>query len=141
MKLLSIAIFILLLTSQSVSASDYTIKTVKQPGQNLLFQYLVASPSENGAHVHGRINARMPFGLPKGHVDIAAYAPNGELLAESTSYYSPSSLTYQTKRKGGVRFSTELAGNIPTNSIIKIAFHQDPKELEQRPAHIATTAK
>ncbi len=125
------------------ASESYTVEAVKQPNQSWNFQRLMVSDKDQGEGVlvHGRLTANTAFALPKGHIDIAAYSPKGDLLVETTTSYSPSLLTYRTKRRGGLHFSSELPGRIPAGSVVKVAFHRDEPHGDTLPTHKLTLAK
>jgi hypothetical protein len=123
-------------------ASDsYTIEAAQQPAQSWYFQRLMASQNDDGLPIHGRLTASQQFDLPRGHIDIAAYSPNGDLLAETTTSYTPSLLTYRVKRQGGVHFSAGLTAKLPPGSVIKVAFHRDDPHPSLSPPHTGTIAR
>ena len=124
----------------SVGAS-YSIEVVKQAGQQWRFERLTAYEIDDGTHIRGRLTATQRFGLPTGHVDIAAYSPDGELIEETTTSYRPSFLTHISKRKGGVRFSANLTEKITPGSTIKVAFHRDEPRAKSSPKHIGNIAR
>ncbi len=125
MKLINVIIAAILITVPACSGPSYKIAATKQPAQPWQFQRLMASQHDEGVRIHGRLTARRPYGLPKGYIDIAAYAPNGDLLAATTASHVPSLLTYRTKRKGGVYFTADLSEKIPLGSLVKVAFHRE----------------
>ncbi len=120
---------------------SYTALAVKQPSQSWYFQRLLASDNGEGIRVYGRLTAHTIFALPKGHVDVAAYSSKGDLLAATTTSYSPSLLTYRTKRRGGLHFSTELPGKLSPDSVVKVAFHRDEPQGHTIPTPKLTLAK
>jgi len=118
-----------------------TIEIVKPPSSAWRFSRVKTYANNEGVRVKGRMTASRSFGLPKGHIDIAAYKPNGQLITETTTTYSPRLLTNSVKRKGGVRFSTTVAKELPPNSTIKVAFHSQKLPTEQNPIHEKTIAR
>ena len=90
--------------------------------------------------VFGRMDAHLRYGLPRGHVDIAAWSADNELIAETTADYSPRLLTRRASRKGGVRFSAKLPA-LPGDTVIKVAFHRDEPQQRQKPVHDQTVAR
>jgi hypothetical protein len=130
------------LTVSTVWAGDrYPVEVSRQPDQKWHFQRLTAFTSDGETHISGRLTANLPYGLPRGHVDVAAYSPSGELLAETTTDYVPAILTHTMKKKGGVRFSTTLDKAIPDDAIIKVAFHREPPIAKTKPTHSGNIAR
>jgi len=125
MQLINVIMAGLLITAPACSGPSYKIAAAKQPAQQWQFQRLMASQHDEGVRVHGRLTASRPYGLPKGYIDIAAYSPDGELLAATTASHVPSLLTYRTKRHGGVYFTADLAEKLPPGSIVKVALHHE----------------
>ncbi len=134
--------FIFSIAASSIWASEqYSVEVSVQPDQRWHFQRLKAHQVDGTFRVSGRLTSSLPMGLPKGHVDIAAYSPSGQLLAETTTYYVPSLLTQTMKKKGGVRFTATLAQPIPPDAVIKVAFHKDQPIPKTRPAHSGNIAR
>ncbi len=119
----------------------YPVEVSQQPDQKWHFQRLTAFTSDGLIHVSGRLNASLPIGLPRGHVDVAAYSSSGELLAETTTDYVPAMLTHTMKKKGGVRFSTALDKAIPDDAVIKVAFHREQSIVKTKPTHSGNIAR
>lgn len=112
-----------------------SIEIVNQPSKAWRFSAVNASPKNESVRVKGHIIADRRFGLPKGHIDIAAYSPEGELVVEITTNYKPRKLRYQAGRKGKVRFSANIVDTLPQNSTIKIAFHSSNQSVKARSTH------
>jgi len=106
-------------------STTYDISVVTQPNQRWIFQRVSASPVEDGTRIRGRLTAIRRMGLSKGHVDVAAFSPEGKLLAEAATRYSPSILTRKMKRRGGVHFSVDIPQQLPPHSTIKLSFHEN----------------
>ena len=123
------------------AGQDYSVEVVDQPGQKWQFQRLIAHSSDNQTQVTGRLTSPMPMALPHGHVDVAAYSASGQLLASTTTDYTPAMLTQTMKRKGGVRFTTTFEQALPEGVVIKIAFHRDPPAAKMNPPHAGNIAK
>lgn len=134
---------VLALLAGAAWANSIKVEVVKVPDQKWSFHRVIAFESKQGITVSGRLNAGPAAVLPAGHVDLAAYGPDGQLLAETTTDYSPSTLTPKTRKKGGVRFSAAFSGSLPSGSVIKIAFHHDAAVATSvvRPAHTSTIAR
>lgn len=114
------------------------VEIVKTENQRWHFRQVTVNHTDTELTVSGRMDANMRYGLPQGHVDIAAWsADNNKLIAEITTAYSPRSLTRRASRKGGVRFSAKLP-TLPANALIKVAFHRDEP---QNPVHDQTVAR
>ena len=142
MKLL-IAIYlaaIAVLPAWGAENKPISIEIVKPSSSAWRFNRVKTSVSNDGVQVKGRMTASHSFGLPRGHIDVAAYKPNGQLITETTTAYTPRLLT-NSVRKGGVRFSTTIAKELPPNSTIKIAFHSKKSPIEQNPNHEKTIAR
>ncbi len=122
------------------SETKPTIEIVKHSSSAWRFRRVNTYTRDEGILVKGRMTASHRYGLRRGHIDIAAYAPGGELITETTTTYTPRFLTYRAKRKGGVRFSTTLSKELPPNSTIKIAFHSKKPYSKQNPTHDKTIA-
>lgn len=140
---LFIAIFFTAMISWPTCADEnnpISIEIIKNPPTAWQFRRVNTYVSDKGVRIKGRITANQRFGLPAGHVDIAAYSPSGELIAETTAEYTPRLLTYRTMRKGGVRFSAEITKVLPPSSTIKIAFHSKIPVTKQKPTHEKTIA-
>jgi hypothetical protein len=134
---------VLALLAVAAWANSIKVEVVKVPDQKWSFHRVIAFESKQGITVSGRLNAGPATVLPAGHVDLAAYGPDGQLLAETTTDYSPSMLTPKTRKKGGVRFSAVLSESLPSGSVIKLAFHEDAAASASvvRPVHAATIAR
>jgi len=115
--------------------NSVSVEIVNQPSKAWRFSAVNASPKDGSVRVKGHIIADRSFGLPKGHVDIAAYSPEGELVAATTANYKPRMLRYRAGRKGKVRFSTNITDTLPQNSAIKIAFHSSNQSVKAISAH------
>ncbi|GAA3917010.1 hypothetical protein [Litoribacillus peritrichatus] len=126
----------LTLPASAGEISSYQVEVVNQGQKGDGFKSVYASQQGNSTEVFGRIK-----GKPKsGHVDIAAYSSSGELLAETTTGYSPSLLSSSRKKMGGPRFSTDALPVLPSDAVIKVAFHGD-EDTGSAPQHRTNTAK
>jgi len=141
MKLITTLLLVFAMASPALAKESITTEIIKQPGQKWHFQDVASYKSNGNAHVSGRLTANTRFGLPRGHIDIAAYSPSGRLISETTTDYSPSILTYRMKLKGGVRFSADLPESLPANSVVKIAFHQDERPHQLNSVHTDNIAR
>lgn len=125
----------------SAWAEPVSVEAVKTPHQAWQFHRLNVSQDQSGITVSGRINApvtsRRP---PMGHIDLAAYAPNGDLITETTARYIPKLLSPRYQRRGGARFSAFISQDLPAGSVIKVAFHEDDL-TPTNPVHAFTIAK
>jgi hypothetical protein len=141
MKPIAIALAMGLTLANSAQARDNLpeITVIKTENQRWHFRQVTVDHADKGLTVFGRMNAHLRYGLPRGHVDIAAWSADNKLLAETTTDYSPRLLTKRASRKGGVRFSAKLP-MLPANAQIKIAFHRDEPQKRQNPAHDQTVA-
>ena len=69
--------------------------------------------------------SRLQTSSPIGHLDIAAFDADGNLLAETTTYYSPRMISTRTNRKRGAHFSVSMP-SLPEQPVsVKVAFHKD----------------
>ena len=133
-------IFTLFATS-SWANDRYQIEVSKQPNQKWRFQHLTTFKVDGSVRISGRLTASLPTWLPRGHVDIAAYSPSGELITETTTDYVPAVLTHTMKKKGGVRFSATLDKALPPDSIVKVAFHREEPIVKTNPTHSGNIAR
>ena len=117
------------------------IELVNSEDQRWRFRQITVTHASTGLTISGRMNANARHGLSRGHVDIAAWsADNTNLIAETTTDYSPRRLTRRASRKGGVQFSAKLP-LLPPDARIKIAFHRDELQAPQNPSHKQTVAR
>lgn len=123
------------------ASETYPVEVSSQPDQKWRFQRLTAYKVDDFVTVSGRLTANIPFGLPRGHVDIAGYSSTGELLTETTTDYVPAILTHAMKKKGGVRFSATLDRTLPSDAVIKVAFHREDPMIKIKPAHSGNIAR
>lgn len=131
----------LVLLVSSAWAEPVSVKEVKIPHQAWQFHRLNVSQNQSGIIVTGRINASVTSRRPPfGHIDLAAYAPNGDLITETTTRYIPKLLSPKYHRRGGARFSAFISQDLPSGSVIKVAFHEDDT-APVSPAHAFTIAK
>ena len=118
----------------------YNIGVVNLPLQKWHFQHLMASVYDNATRAIVRLTESHSCSLTHGHVDVAAFSPKGERIAETTPDYSPLILTTKTKRKGGVRLSSDFIEPLPYDSVMKIAFHLDEPVSKSNPIHAGNFA-
>jgi hypothetical protein len=123
------------------AGENYPVEIVSQPDQAWRFQRLLAYSADTTTTVSGRLTSNLPIGLPRGHVDVAAYTHSGQLIAETTTDYVPALLTHTMKKKGGVRFSVALDKPLPSGAVVKLAFHRDPPSTKVTPSHSGNIAK
>jgi hypothetical protein len=117
------------------------VEIVTSASQRWHFRQVLLRDTDSGLVVSGKMYAPLRFGLPEGHIDIAAWSVDGELIAETTTSYHPGLLTRRIARKGGVSFSATLPESIPADARIEVAFHQEKPEVQTAPAHDATVAR
>ncbi|MBR9910286.1 MAG: hypothetical protein GYB33_08040 [Gammaproteobacteria bacterium] len=126
----------------TVSAGEnYPVEVVKQENQRWRFQRLNAFQADNKTKVSGLLTAHQLFGLPRGHIDIAAFTPSGKLIAETTTNYVPAILSHKMKKKGGVRFTATFDQVLSPESIVKVAFHRDEPRPKVNPSHSGNIAQ
>ena len=119
----------------------YDTTFVTHPNQRWVFQRVLATAVESGTRITGRLTAVRRKGLSKGHVDVAAFSPEGKLLAEAATRYSPSILTRKKKRRGGVRFSVDIPQQLPPNSMIRLSFHKNERSFSSESIHSENIAR
>lgn len=142
MKRVALVFVLTALFAQSSWANPmYQMEVAKQPGQKWHFHRLVAVKAGDSVQVSGRLTSRLAIGLPRGHVDIAAYTPSGKLISKTATDYVPALLTQKMKSKGGVRFSVTLDKPLPPDAIIKVAFHREQTDLNAKPYHFENIAR
>lgn len=135
---------ILLAFDSSASAQTVSVESVTYPNQKWHINRLNASEADKSWVIRGRINAYNVSQPPSGHIDVAAYSHDGQLLAETTTSYSPSILTPKMRKKGGLRFTATINQALPTGTVVKVAFHPSvpsPDGAEERPTHTANIAR
>ncbi len=120
---------------------NYSVEIVPQPDQEWRFQRLMAYSADATTKVSGRLTSSVSRGLPRGHVDVAAYTQSGQLIAETTTDYVPAILTQTMKKKGGVRFSAAFDQSLPSDAVVKVAFHREPPITKVNPSHSGNIAK
>lgn len=143
MKPILIGLALSLVFVNSVQAENKLsdVEIVNTENQRWHFRQVTVNQTDTEVTVSGRINARLRYGRPRGHVDIAAWsADNNQLIAETTAAYSPRLLTKSASRKGGLRFSAKLP-SLPVNARIKVAFHPNKPQPPQKPVHEQTVAR
>ncbi len=129
--------------SASTWAQAVTVEVVTYPNQRWHLNRLHASETETGWTISGRLNAHAVSHPPAGHIDVAAYGHDGQLLTETTTAYYPSILTPKMRKKGGLRFSAVLNQALPTGTVVKVAFHpsEKPSDNTVEPVHTANIAR
>jgi hypothetical protein len=139
-RLLITVLFGLCSTTFVWAGEKYPVEVIKQPDQKWRFRGVIAYSVEETTRITGRLTSHL-HGLPRGHVDVAAYSLSGKLIGATTTDYVPSILTRRTKRKGGVRFLTTLDQPLPDGAVVKVAFHRDPQRKKVNPPHTSNIAK
>jgi len=142
MKLL-IAVLLAAVASCTMYAEDdnqLSVAPITPQASFWRFRNVNAYLMDKGVRIRGHLTASQLFGLPSGHVDVAAYSPDEELIVETTAIYTPWRLTRKTRRRGGVRFLADLAGVIPPGSTIKVAFHANNPGTRSKSQHGKTLA-
>ncbi len=128
--------------TSAMAGENYSVEIVPQPDQEWRFQRLMAYSADATTKVSGRLTSSQPRGLPRGHVDVAAYTQSGQLITEMTTDYVPAMLTHTMKKKGGVRFSVAFDKPLPSDAVVKVAFHRDPPpSTKVNPSHSGNIAK
>ena len=142
MKPIAIGLVLSLVFINSVQAGNplSDVEIINTENQRWQFRRVTLNHTDTEVTVSGRMDAHSRHGLRRGHVDIAAWsADNNQLIAETTTAYSPRLLTKRASRKGGVRFSATLPA-LPVDARIKVAFHPDKPQPRQKPVHDQTVA-
>ncbi|ATI03715.1 hypothetical protein [Cycloclasticus sp. PY97N] len=141
-KNLIVLMMIFTLFATSSRANDrHQIEVSKQPDQKWRFQRLTTSTIDGSVKISGRLTANLPTWLTRGHVNIAAHSPSGELIAETTTDYVPAILTHNMKKKGGVRFSATRDKALPPGSVFKVAIHREEPIVKTNPTHSGNIAR
>lgn len=142
MKPIAIVLAMSLALVNSAQAGDNLpeIEVVNIENQRWHFRQVTVNHTDAGLTVFGRMNARLRHRLPRGHVDVAVWSADNELIVETTTDYSPRLLTRRASRKGGVRFSAKLP-TLPADARIKVAFHRDEPPKLKNPVHDQNVAR
>lgn len=141
MKLIT-AVLLSSVTTTTVWATDtYQIEAVKQPDKKWSFQGLTARKDDEGTRVSGRLRKTNRLEFPPGHIDVAAYLPSGELIAETTTDYISSTYLYRIKKEVRARFSALVSEAMPPDSIVKVAFHHEEQRPKSNPVHAFNIAR
>lgn len=140
MRFFSVLLLTAAMTAGARAGDSFPVDVVKPQSQNWHFLRVLAVQSGDVVHVSGRMTAFKRHGLPKGHIDIAAYDADGRLLAETTTHYLPTLLTPEARRNGGVRFSARLEQRLPPGSRVSLAFHRE-KAVDSSPSHSGNIAR
>jgi hypothetical protein len=119
--------------------NSISVEVVKHPTSLWRFKRLRSFISDEGVRVKGHMSSIHRYGLPKGHIDIAAYSPNGELIAETTTGYTIKSFSNKAVFKGEARFTANFATPLPSNAIIKVAYHAKKRGAESNSEHDSNT--
>ena len=123
------------------AGDGYDIEAVKQPDRKWSFQDLTACKSDESTRVSGRLRAINRHAFPPGHIDVAAYLPSGELIAETTTGYTSSVHLHRTKKKVRAHFSALLSDILPPGSALKVAFHREEPHPKSSPVHAINIAR
>lgn len=120
---------------------NFSLEVSKNSAQEWHFNRLMAHKETGQVKVSGRLTSFKQGALPRGHVDIAAYTPSGQLITETTAYHLPALLTRRVKRRGGSQFSATLDKQLPSGALIKVAFHTEKPSFEIKPNHARNIAQ
>ena len=139
-KIFSISLTIILSSLVSVSgvaASEYHFeKSYPESSTKVSFKRLFTIEKDGVVVVKGTLKKRYPSSYTsKGHIDIAVYNPDGNLIEETTARYVPSLNSRKAHLKRGSRFSAALNLTPPTGSTIKVAFHSNAYRPTAKPKH------
>ena len=121
--------------------STNTVEIINQDQQGGHLRMVSASQSSEGTLVTGLITADHENRLPLGHIDIAAYSVTGDLIAETTTSYAPQILTERSRNRGGLHFSSGALPSLPSDAIVKVAFHRNEAASSSVPQHTNNQAK
>lgn len=116
------------------------IEVVNTESQRWHFRQVAVDHTDTERSDSGWMDAHLRYGLPRGHLSVAAWSADNELITETTTDYSPRLLDRRPLPKGGARFSAKLP-SFPANARIKIAFHQDESQSPRNPVHDQTIAR
>ena len=124
MKILTLLFFTTLYLNAAYADEALTIELIDKPAQKWKLQDVSVEATAQGTQVSGLLTAFHRFGLPSGHLDIVACTPSDDLIALTTTDYTPPFLTHREMKQGGIRFSTTFNQQLPTDTIIKVTFHR-----------------
>lgn len=124
MKLLNIFLISLFLVPVSWAGSNFEVQAVDQKYQRWYFRNLQVVAQDDSINVKGKMTAMNRYGLPDGYINVKAYSPKGEVIAETSTRYVPAVLSKRAKSKGGVKFSAMFTQPIPAGSTFKVAFQK-----------------
>lgn len=141
MKYLASIILSALVVTTSWASQNYSVNVVEQAQQKWRFQHVFAYTSNGETVVRGRLTSHKRSGLPRGHVDVAAYSSSGELIAETTTNHILGMMSRTQKKRGGARFSASFEKKLPADAVIKLAFHRATSESTPTTMHSNTIAK
>lgn len=117
------------------------VKLINTENQRWQFLRVTLNHPDTEVTVSGSMGAHFRHGIRRGHVNIAVWpVDNKQLIAKTLTAYSPRFLTKRTSRQGGERFSTTLP-DLPVDARIKVAFHPDTPQLNQKPVHDQAVAR
>jgi len=137
-----IAIVISFMASSTQAESRYQLQRVYPETPKVFITKLSAVEKDGKISVNGTLKKRSHSTPPlQGHVDIAVYSPEGILLTETTSSFSPSLNLRSRQLKRGSRFTALLALTPPPGSIIRVAFHQKIFTPNPNPTHKLNIAR
>jgi|GEM_PF-528019 len=143
MKSIAIGLALGLVFIHSVQAGNpfSDVELINTEHQRWQFRRVTVNHTDTEVTVSGRMNSHSRRGLRRGHVNIAAWsAENKQLIAETTTAYSPRLLTERASHKGGVRFSAKLP-TLPVDARIKVALHPNKLQPRQKPVYDQTVAR
>ncbi|MFC3151771.1 hypothetical protein ACFOEK_12095 [Litoribrevibacter euphylliae] len=115
--------------------STNVIEIINQDQQGGHLRLVTASKEGDKTLVTGLITTDHENRLPLGHIDVAAYSAQGKLIAETTASYAPKILTESSRRRGGLRFSTNALPKLPSDAVVKVAFHRNETPSNSKPKH------
>ena len=123
------------LTISGCAIQSYNTEVINQSEQKWIIRQAFAYMDNSVTGIYGKMNATNRFALSRGHIDIAVFTAEGNLITDTTTHYRPSTLTRRAKHNGGVRFFVTLEEMVPSDALIKVAFHQDDDNSVSQSKH------
>ena len=107
---IGLALSLALVNSAQAENSLPEIEVVNTDNQRWHFRQVTVNHTAAELTVFGRMDAHLRYGLPRGHVDIAAWSADNELIAETTTDYSPRLLTRRAFSTIRTRHLSQFSG-------------------------------
>lgn len=133
-----ILLMALALPACAVLESSFEFESVHVYTKEVYFQHLTAVVDDNQLVISGELKHSQTTVLPDGHVDVAVFSPEGNLVSETTATYTANTsvrnIRSALKLKGN-RFRATLDRVPPSGSLIKVAFHPKTNESNAKSDH------